>query len=62
WLQTEMTHQELTKALAQQWHELSVTAKQVYYNLFNNDKIRYENEMKIFAANSNKESANKTID
>ncbi|CAG2162775.1 unnamed protein product [Oppiella nova] len=59
---TEMTHQELTKALAQQWHELSVTAKQVYYNLFNNDKIRYENEMKIFAANSNKESANKTID
>jgi len=58
----EMTHQELTKALAQQWHELSLTAKQVYYNLFNNDKIRYENEMKIFAANSGKESANKAID
>jgi hypothetical protein len=24
-----MSHQELTKALAQNWHELSVSAKQV---------------------------------
>ncbi|CAG2114749.1 unnamed protein product [Medioppia subpectinata] len=58
----EMTHQELTKALAQQWHELSLTSKQIYYNLFNNDKIRYENEMKIFTANSSKKPPNKDVD
>lgn len=35
---------------------------QVYYNLFNNEKVRYENEMKLFTANNTRESANESCD
>ncbi|KAI1283148.1 Non-histone protein 10 [Halotydeus destructor] len=45
---SEMSNQELTKALAQHWHDLSATDKQVFYNLYEHEKERYERQMKAF--------------
>lgn len=43
-----MNNQELTKALAQKWHDLSAQQKQVYYELYEREKERYEQELKAF--------------
>ncbi|RWS29550.1 SWI/SNF-related matrix-associated actin-dependent regulator of chromatin subfamily E member 1-like protein [Leptotrombidium deliense] len=50
---SEMSNQELTKALAQNWHDLSSDDKQVYYDLYEQEKERYETEMKAYTAANN---------
>ena len=43
-----MNNQELTKALAQKWHDLFSAEKQVYYTLYEQEKKSYESAMKAF--------------
>lgn len=44
----EMNNQELTKALANKWHDLVPVEKQIFYDMYEREKERYEQEMKIF--------------
>lgn len=40
---------ELTKMLGLQWKDMSAEEKQVYYDMYETDKLRYEKEMSSYA-------------
>lgn len=44
----EITHQELTKLLAKKWNQLQQGEKQMYYDMYEQDKERYEVEMEQY--------------
>lgn len=50
----DMNNQELTKALALKWKFLTHDQKELYYRLYEQEKERYDKEMKLFAASSEK--------
>ncbi|KAG1676019.1 Non-histone protein 10 [Nymphon striatum] len=54
----DVSHQHLTKELAQNWNGLASDNKKVYYEKYDKEKERYEKEMQIYssAANSNAHS------
>ncbi|XP_067128108.1 uncharacterized protein [Centruroides vittatus] len=54
----EITHQELTKTLAKNWNNLLAEDKKpsratVYYEMYEKEKERYEQEMKIYTEKDN---------
>lgn len=48
----EISHQEMTKRLAIEWNGLPQEKKKVYYELYEKEKERYEQEMKEYAGSS----------
>lgn len=48
----DMNNQELTKALAVRWKFLTQDQKELYYKLYEQEKERYDKEMKLFVATS----------
>lgn len=48
----DMNNQELTKALAVKWKFLTQDQKELYYKLYEQEKERYDKEVKLFAATS----------
>ncbi|XP_002738666.1 uncharacterized protein LOC100369681 [Saccoglossus kowalevskii] len=44
----EISHLEMTKVLSKKWSDLSGDDKERYYNLYQKDKERYEEEMKHY--------------
>ncbi|XP_067932522.1 uncharacterized protein [Watersipora subatra] len=42
---TEIGNHELTRIVGQQWNKLSTEEKQVFYNLYEKDKERYQKEL-----------------
>ncbi|KAK7110615.1 uncharacterized protein [Littorina saxatilis] len=46
----EITHHEMTRRLAQQWNNLSQDDKKLYYELYEQEKERYEQEMREYTA------------
>ncbi|XP_076465467.1 uncharacterized protein LOC143297160 [Babylonia areolata] len=46
----EMAHHEMTRRLAQQWNNLSQEEKKLYYELYEQEKERYEKEMREYSA------------
>ncbi|KAL8616535.1 hypothetical protein ACOMHN_036567 [Nucella lapillus] len=46
----EMAHHEMTRRLAQQWNNLSQEEKKLYYELYDQEKERYEKEMREYSA------------
>lgn len=46
-----MSHQELTKQLSVTWNTLEEKEKEVYYEMFDKDKLRYEKEMQALQSN-----------
>lgn len=49
---TDINNQELTKALAVRWKFLTQDQKELYYKLYEQEKERYDKEMKLFVATS----------
>lgn len=45
----EISHQDLTKCMAQQWNNLSSEHKKRYYDLYEKEKEKYDEEVKILA-------------
>eukprot|EP00794_Sanderia_malayensis_P009208 gene9208-10182_t len=46
--QPEINHQELTKILSKRWNQLRPDQKQIYYQFYEQDKERYENELEEY--------------
>ncbi|XP_064613622.1 uncharacterized protein LOC135477446 [Liolophura sinensis] len=45
----EISHQELTRRLAQRWNSLASEEKRIYYEMYEREKERYDKEMKEYA-------------
>ena len=54
----DMNNQELTKALALKWKFLTQDQKELYYRLYEQEKERYDKEMKLFSAASSEAVTN----
>lgn len=45
----EVNHQELTKLMALRWKQLSTNEKKIYFDMYEKDKERYEQELQHYA-------------
>lgn len=43
-----MSNQDLTKTLSKNWNVMKESDKEVYYNMFDEDRIRYDREMEFY--------------
>ncbi|XP_022085040.1 proteoglycan 4-like isoform X2 [Acanthaster planci] len=52
---SDLSHQELTRQLAQKWNFLGAGEKETYYSMYERDKDRYHREMKEYIKSNNPE-------
>ncbi|KAL6593272.1 HMG-box [Neocallimastix sp. 'constans'] len=55
----DSSNSDITKILSNQWKQLPQEEKQIYYDLYEKDKIRYEKEMEVY--NNSDQKKNKDI-